>query len=297
VKACALSNTDVRVRRGEYRLITETPHVVGYEISGVIEEVGSLVEEMAVGDEVVALAPMDSHGGCAEFAVLNCFHVAAKPTPISHEDAAASLLAGLRAYTALHYQLKIIAGETMLILNGASESGHLAVQLASLLGVRVLTSASSLEEMTYLEDLNVKIARIIDLNTISLLDAVMEETGGLGVDAILDSSVVAQDPDVMVNCLAVHGRWTHANPSLQLDPPDSERMFFKNITMGFMFEQSWVLSSCQQGRFMHILADVMSKVRQDEIRPKVQRVMQLERIREAHRVLQTNRVGKIVIKL
>ena len=100
----------------------------------------------------------------------------------------------------------------------------------------------------------------------------------------------------------------------QLDPPDSERMFFKSITMSCMFEQSWVLSSGQQGRppphaaagacsewrwcrYMHILADIMSKVRQDEIRPKVQRVMQLERIREAHRVLQTNRVGKIIIKV
>jgi len=151
--------------------------------------------------------------------------------------------------------------------------------------------------MNYLEDLNVKIARIVDSNNTSLLEAVMEETGGLGVDAILDTTTVKQDVDVMINCLAVHGRWTHSNKDLQIEPPDSERMFFKSINVAYMFEQSWVLSAGQQGRYMHILADIMSKVRQDEIRPKVQRVMQLERVREAHRVLQTNRVGKVVIKV
>jgi len=249
VKACALSSTDVNVRCGNYELITELPHVIGYEISGVIEEVGSLVSEMHPGDEVVAVGPLDMDGGCAEFTCQNVYNVASKPTPISHEDAAASLAAGLRAYTALHYQLKIIAGESILIIGGASESGHLAVQLASLLGVRVLASASSAEEINYLEDLNVKIARVIDTTSTSLLEAVMEETGGLGVDAILDASNIPQDPDVMINCLAVHGRWTHSNRDLQMDPPDSERMFFKSITVGYMFEQSWVLSSGQQGRY------------------------------------------------
>ena len=65
--------------------------------------------------------------------------------------------------------------------------------------------------MNYLEDLNVKIARIVDSNNTSLLEAVMEETGGLGVDAILDTTTVKQDVDVMINCLAVHGRWTHSH--------------------------------------------------------------------------------------
>jgi len=316
------------VRAGTYQLITEVPRVVGfataaqlavlavsadplnhpsrrgrYEISGIIEELGALVNEFQLGDEVVCVGPLDIDGGCAEYTCQNVYNVAPKPSPISHEDAAASLAAGLRAYTALHYQLKIIAGETILVLGGASESGHLAVQLASLLGVRVLASAGSAEEINYLEDLNVKIARVIDSKSTSLLEAVMEETGGLGVDAILDARCVMSpaglenEADVMINCLAVHGRWAHSNPNLQLDPADSERMFFKSITCSFIFEQSWVLSAGQQGRYMHILADIMSKVRQDEIRPKVQRVMQLERIREAHRVLQGNKVGKVVMKI
>ena len=90
------------------------------------------MQEFQVGDEVVCVGPLDMDGGCAEYTCQNVFNVVLKPSPISHEDAAASLAAGLRAYTALHYQLKIIAGETILVLGGASESGHVAVQLASL---------------------------------------------------------------------------------------------------------------------------------------------------------------------
>lgn len=256
------------------------------------------MEEFSVGDEVVALAPLDSPmGGCAEYTVRRVNDVVAKPNSIVHEDAAASLAAGVLAYTALHYQLKVIAGETILIIGGASDRGHLAVQLASLLGLRVIATVRTPDEASYLDDLNTKIARVINLTTTGLLEAVLEETGGLGVDAILDPTGETPDADVMIDSLAVMGRWAHASPALQLDPPDSRRLFLKCASVSFVWEQAWAMSSGQQGRLMHIMSDLMSKVRQDEVRPKVQHAMPLEKIREAHRVLATNRVGKVVVKI
>eukprot|EP00658_Telonema_sp_P-2_P000238 TRINITY_DN10083_c0_g1_i1.p1 TRINITY_DN10083_c0_g1~~TRINITY_DN10083_c0_g1_i1.p1 ORF type:complete len:333 (+),score=77.40 TRINITY_DN10083_c0_g1_i1:141-1139(+) len=298
VKACALSCTDLHARSGDMSMFIDPPCVPGYEISGVVEEVGALTEAFSVGDEVVALSPLDCrYGGCAEYSVQKVQDVVAKPSSVVHEDAAASLAAGVLAYTALHYQLKVIAGETILIVGGASDRAHIAVQLASTLGLRVITTARTAEEISYLEDANVKLARIVDLSTTDLLEAVLEETGGLGVDAILDPSGDPSDADTMVDSLAVLGRWAHSAPDLQLDPPDSRRLFLKSASVSFFWEQAWVMSSGQQGRLMHIISDLMSKVRQDEVRPKVQYAMPLEKIQQAHRVLTTNRVGKVVVKL
>merc|ERR1712194_423193 len=103
-----------------------------------------------------------------------------------------------------------------------------------------------------------------------------EETGGLGADAILDTSGETPDADTMIDSLAVLGRWAHSSPNLQLDPPDSRRLFLKCASVCFVFEQAWGMSSGQQGRLMHIVSDLMSKVRQDEVRPKVQYAMSLE---------------------
>jgi NADPH:quinone reductase-like Zn-dependent oxidoreductase len=63
----------------------------GGSVTLALWEVGALVEEWQVGDEVVAVSPLDTDGGCAEYCVQNVYNVASKPTPISHEDAAASL--------------------------------------------------------------------------------------------------------------------------------------------------------------------------------------------------------------
>jgi len=80
----------------------------------------------------------------------------------------------LRAYTALHYKAKVAAGDSVLIFNGtlrdtfsnphphapptttigASSYGHIAIQLAGLWGAKVLTTASSAEEINYLQDLS-----------------------------------------------------------------------------------------------------------------------------------------------
>jgi len=67
-------------------------------------------------------------------------------------EAAGCIGDAVKAYTALHYLGRMCSGETVLILNGASPAGSVAIQLAMMGGVKVLTTAASAEELLYLQN-------------------------------------------------------------------------------------------------------------------------------------------------
>lgn len=332
VKASAVAPIDGAVRRGDFAQFVRLPVVPGYAVSGVVEKLGMEVDRFKVGDEVIAVLPLDVGGGYAQYvAVSHCF-IAYKPLEINHEEAVACLLGGIWSYTALHYHFKLSPGETVLVLNAGSAYGHIAVQLATSWGAKVIAAASSVEELNFLNDLRVTLDRVIDLTTESLVDAVMEETGGQGVDFLLEtipltehlSTTTAAEKEKreremspiisemvsseargraaypsrrdLIRCLAPLGRWATSSAQLQLDPPDSRLLFLKGASLSFVFEQSWLLAGSQQGRLLHVLSDLMEKVSKEEIVPKVTKSFILEKIREAHRTLDTNNVGTIIIK-
>jgi len=205
------------------------------------------------------------------------------------------------------------------------------VQLATAWGAKVIATASSIEELNYLNDLRITLNRVIDLTTESLFDAVMEETGGQGADFILEtipftkpmtlvpgkeqkerelspiiSEMVASGAQEkasypsrheLIRCLAPLGRWATSSAQLQLDPPDSRLMLLKGASLSFVCEQAWLLAGSQQGRLLHILSDLMDKVSKEEVVPKASKTFGLEKIREAHRTLDAqHNVGTIIIK-
>ncbi len=81
------------------------------------------------------------------------------PDEIGFQDAAAVLLDGVRAYTALHYQAHLCGGDTVLIVDGATSSGSLMVQLAQSWGAKVLATYGTADERNCLESLPVPIGK------------------------------------------------------------------------------------------------------------------------------------------
>jgi len=189
VKACAITPTDIIAREGVvFCDLVRLPTIVGYHVSGVIEETGSAVRDFAVGDEVAALLPLDTPcGGYAEYCIVNAYELVRKAEGISHEEAAVCLGAGIRSYTALHYLMRLRQDDAVYICSGASSFGHIALQVARLYDARVITSASSSEEIDFLIGLFPdKSLTIIDTRTEDLVEALLQATDGLGCDAILD---------------------------------------------------------------------------------------------------------------
>jgi NADPH:quinone reductase-like Zn-dependent oxidoreductase len=302
-----LSDLDLQVRRGLLSDLVDLPSVIGYEISGVVQELGSEVKNLAIGDEVVGIVPLDcASGGYAEFIVLPFHCVVKKSSIIPHEDAAAVLSGLVRAYTAFHYLMKLVAGETVLILNGASAYGLMAVQLAGTRGFRILTTAEEEDESNHLNDLATDIVRVIYPNRENLLEVVIEETGGLGVAGIIDDSWLAvreESPgatrvstDILIRCLAAHGTLVTSSPDVRLDAAQARLLYLKGASLAFLFDQAWLLASIQKGRLLHIITDLLDHLQSGKIQVKISKTFPLEKIREAHRHLEVTRLGKIIIK-
>jgi NADPH:quinone reductase-like Zn-dependent oxidoreductase len=147
VKAISINPVDVKTRAGKGMagmLKDISPLILGWDISGIIVEVGTAVTQFKKGDEVFGMVNFPGHGQAyAEYVAAPAAHLALKPTSISHQEAAAATLAALTAWQALTSQAKIKAGEKVLIHAAAGGVGHYAVQIAKHLGAYVIGTSSS----------------------------------------------------------------------------------------------------------------------------------------------------------
>jgi 2-desacetyl-2-hydroxyethyl bacteriochlorophyllide A dehydrogenase len=119
------------------------PHIMGYDVSGIVVEVGKDVRSVKVGDEVFARPNQEDAGSIAEFARIHEIELAIKPKNISHIDAASVPLAGLTAWQALVTKGNINRGDKVLIHAGSGGVGTLAIQIAKYFGAEVTTTTSS----------------------------------------------------------------------------------------------------------------------------------------------------------
>ncbi len=145
VRSAAVNPVDWKVMSGGLDALMDAvfPVVPGWDVSGVVEQVGIDTPELSVGDEVIAYARKDVvHGGTfAELVTVAVRHVAPKPRTATWDEAAGLPLAGLTARQTLA-RLDLRAGETLLVHGAAGGVGSLAVQIAAGLGVRVIGTAS-----------------------------------------------------------------------------------------------------------------------------------------------------------
>ena len=187
VLAAGTNPVDAKLRADGSFAGLEPPVILGADVSGVIEEVGPGVADLAPGDEVYYTPEIfgpGSNGAYAEYNVADTHIVAKKPASISHEEAAAVPLAGGTAYEALVRRLDLRVGETILIQGGAGGVGSFAVQIARAAGARVLATAGTDNQQT-LKSLGVDVA--IDYTQDDVVEAALDDTAGAGVDAVFDA--------------------------------------------------------------------------------------------------------------
>jgi alcohol dehydrogenase len=136
---------DFKIRQGKLKPIRRfpLPVVMGNEIAGVVDAVGTGVSRFQVGDRVFARLDRDQMGGLAEWAVVHEDHLAAMPATLGFEAAAAVPLAALTALQALRDELRLQPGQRVFIPGGAGGVGCFAIQLARLMGAEVTTTASA----------------------------------------------------------------------------------------------------------------------------------------------------------
>ncbi|XDV15555.1 hypothetical protein PO909_015613 [Leuciscus waleckii] len=310
VKICALSPVDFKLYE-DLRLESELVPV-GREISGVVLQVGPKVTFFQPDDEVVGILPLDAElSGLCSVVLIDEYDLVQKPEKVSWFEAAAVIKDGLRAYTALHTLARMAAGQTVLVLDGAGPFGVLAIQLAHYHGVKVLATALSPDDQKFLEELRPSVARVIRVwdSKENLVDSCLEETGGLGVDIIIDSGVRLYEEEAetqshrphkhdLLTLLSVGGHWVTTEQHLQLDPPDSHILFLKAASLSFLNDEVWTTSRAKQGRYLHILKDVMDKLSTGTFRPQLEQPVPLYEATVSMEMVQRKQTRKrIVVKL
>jgi NADPH2:quinone reductase len=193
LRAASVNPIDTKLRQRGTFFPDRLPAILGCDGSGIVVETGSAVQRLKVGDEVYfCYGGLGDRGGCyAEYTVVPEVAVAHKPKSLSFVQAAALPLAVITAWEALGDRggvpaLNLLSSaQTILVHAGAGGVGHLAIQLAQRFGAKVATTISSPAKAKFVERLGAALA--INYTTTNWVDAILEWTGGIGVDIALDT--------------------------------------------------------------------------------------------------------------
>ncbi len=278
VHAAGVNPVDYKSREGGGMagVLGEPPFVLGWDVSGVVEEVGFGVHTVEVGDEVYGMPWFPRAASAyAEYVTAPARQFAKKPANLSHAEAAAIPLAGLTAWQILTAAASLEKGQRVLIHAAAGGVGHLAVQFAKHLGAFVIGTASK-EKHDWLLSLGAD--EVIDYHSTSVEDA----TGDLDlvVDLIGSETTLAQSVKVLKPgglLVAVPGG---TSPEL-LAAAEAAGVRAKP----FLVEPDG-----------HALGEIAALVEAGEVRIEVEQVFALAEAAAAHRQLATGRTrGKLVL--
>ncbi|PRQ28780.1 putative NADPH:quinone reductase [Rosa chinensis] len=182
VEAAALNKLDAFQRQGVFAPPPGASPYPGLECSGTIEAVGGHVSRWKVGDQVCALL---NGGGYAEKVAVPAGQVLPVPPGISLKDAASFPEVACTVWSTIFMISRLSSGEILLIHGGSSGIGTFAIQMAKYWGARVFVTAGNEEKLAACKDLGADVC--INYKTEDFVARVKEETGGKGVDVILDS--------------------------------------------------------------------------------------------------------------
>jgi NADPH:quinone reductase-like Zn-dependent oxidoreductase len=183
VHAAGVNPADWKIRAGyiEDFIPHSFPLILGWDVSGVIEDIGPNASRFGKGDEVYSLPDQTRDGAYAEYIVVRESEVALKPKALHHVRAAAVPLATLTAWQALFDTAQLQAEQRVLIHGAAGGVGHFAVQLAKWKGAHVIGTASAknhemLYELGADELIDYTIQRVE--NVTQNIDVVLDTIGG-----------------------------------------------------------------------------------------------------------------------
>ena len=308
VRACGICGTDLKIASGVLPAIP-TPIIPGHEVAGEILEVGDDVTNVTPGDRVaihhyitcgqcsacrqgwdplcsnmVGIVGFTVNGGCAELVKVPATNVFPVPNQITFEEAA---ILGDAVATTYHALLKIAkpqAGQTVAIL-GVGGLGLHALQIAKVMGLHVLVADV---EQAHLE-LAAKLGAeaVINCAKQSMAEAIASETGGRGVDFVLEMSGNAQAAADGLSLLSTRGKlvlvgYIPVQP-LEVSP---HIMVFKELEI-----------SASRASTRQDLVEVIEWVGAGRIRPLVHEVMPLSEINQAHQKIKSGQViGRLVLQ-
>jgi len=308
IGATSVNRIDFFVRGGYPGVTIKFPHIPGGDITGTVAAVGAGVRTFKKGDRVLAW-PLVTCGTCeqcrkqkrglclnwqyfglhidgsyAEYARVPEESLLPLPQNISFEEAATLPVAGLTAYHALVTVGQLRGGEALLIWGGSGGLGTFAVQIAKLLGARVIATVGRNEKREAVLQLGAD--HVFNHHKDDVVNAVREVTGNSGVEVVLDSVGAETFPKGFQllkkgGRLLLCGKLTGMDVTLSLHKTYLRHLSVLGLYLGEKHELEALLKWVAQGK----------------IKPLIYRTFALKDVAEAHRMMAAGeQVGKLVLK-
>ncbi|MGI2033322.1 NAD(P)H-quinone oxidoreductase [Rhizobium panacihumi] len=292
VEAAGVNRPDVQQRKGAYPPPKDASPILGLEIAGEVVGLGDGVSEFKLGDKVCALA---NGGAYAEYCAVPAGQALPWPKGYDAVKAAALCETFFTVWANLFQMAGLTEGESVLIHGGSSGIGTTAIQLAKAFGATVYTTVGSEEKRAACEKLGAK--RAINYRTEDFADVVKAETGGAGVDAVLDMigadyleknlSVLAKD-----GCLSIIAfLGGNMAEKVNLTPIMVKRLTVTGSTMR--------PRTAEEKRAIRddLQSQVWPLLEAGTVSPVIHSVVPFDQVGEAHRLMETSsHIGKIVLK-
>jgi NADPH2:quinone reductase len=291
IKASGVNPLDLKIQAGQAPHARQPlPAVLGIDLAGVVEAVGSDVRAFRRGDEVFGMTGGVGgvQGSLAEYAAVDAALLAKKPANLSMREAAALPLIFITAWEGLVDRTHVGAGQKVLIQGGAGGVGHVAIQIARAFGADVFATGS-VDSLAFIARLG---ATPIDYTTQTVGDCVAQHTQGRGFDLVFDT-VGGATLDASFNAVR---RFGHVVSALGWGTHALAPLSFRAATYSGVFTLLPLLSG--EGRAHHgeILREATKLVEAGRLVPRLDpRRFTLSSIGEAYAAQRDRAAGKVVI--
>lgn len=309
VKACGINHLDLWVRGGALGLELEMPHVCGSDLVGVAREVGAGVRHVKAGNRVFVLPTISCgvcrdclagddnlcrhydligrrrNGGYAELSRVPGANCLPYPETLAWEEAAALPVVLITAWHMLVGRARLKPGEDCLVMGAGSGVGSIAIQVARLLGARVIAVAGSDEKLARAKALGA--SEGINHRSQDIAAEARRLTNKKGVEVVFEH-VGGPVLESCIGALARNGRLVTCGATIGSKVAlDVNVLFGRHLTL----LGSWM------GRKSEML-DALAFVRSGHIKPVVDSVLPLAEARSAHERLEAGDVfGKVVLAI
>jgi NADPH:quinone reductase-like Zn-dependent oxidoreductase len=275
VYATGVNPVDWKIREGarKEKFPTNFPLILGWDVSGVIEEIGNDIKNFKKGDEVYSRPDPTRNGTYAEYVVVKADQVSLKPKSLDHVKAAAVPLAGLTAWQGLFDHGNLQPGEKVLIQGASGGVGTFAIQFAKWKGAYVIATSSE-KNIDFLKQLGAD--EVIDYKKENFEDRLRN------VDLVFDT-IGAQTQKRSLQVLKNGGRLiTTVKPENEKDAEE------KNIHIeGYMARS-----------YPEELEEIAKLIDEGKVSPVIGKIFTLEQAAEAQQLSKEGHVrGKIVLKV
>jgi NADPH2:quinone reductase len=291
VKAAALNFFDTLITRGKYQVKPELPFSPSGEVAGVVESLGLGVEGFAVGDRVMARV---GYGGAREKVAVAADALVRIPDDVSNEIAAGVSVTYGTAIYGLKDRAQLKPGETVAVLGAAGGAGLAAVEIAKLMGARVIAVASSEEKLAVTRAHGADEA--VNYGADDLKAGLRALTGEAGVDVVYDC-VGGPSSEAALRALGWQGRLLVVGfASGEIPKIPLNLLLLKGVAAIGVFWGEAVRRDPDGHR--RNMEDVLRWVAEGKLHPRIHATFPLERTADAIAVLDRREaVGKVVLTI